>query len=99
MLVTLLSTLCHQLFISFHNKLKTNSRYLAHKVNRRCDDLIETLVKLEEDMFHDRKRKEYMKSPTDATRKCDGTERHKHGMQIPKGDGLQQIDGAFEQKL
>ena len=29
---------------SFHNKLKTNPRYLNHCANRQCDDLIEVLL-------------------------------------------------------
>lgn len=71
---------------SFHNKLKTNPRYLAHKVNRRCDDLIETLLGFEEDMFHNRKRKEHFGSPLDASLKCEGTARHTQGINIPNGD-------------
>lgn len=45
---------------SFHNKLKTNPKYLNHRVNRRCDDLTETLLLFEEDMFHQRKYLEIM---------------------------------------
>ena len=45
-------------FSSFHNKLKTNPRYLNHKVNRRCDDLIETLLLVEVDMYYERKRRQ-----------------------------------------
>ena len=41
--------------VSFHNKLKTNPKYLHHHVNRLCDGLLETLLLFEEDMFHDRK--------------------------------------------
>ena len=37
------------LFLSFHNKLKTNPHYLNHRANRRCDDLIEVLLTIEED--------------------------------------------------
>ena len=46
---------------SFHNKHKTNPRYLAHKVTRRVDDLIHTLLTIEEDLFFDRKHKEIMR--------------------------------------
>ena len=68
---------------SFHNKLKTNPRYLNHCVNCRCDDLMEVLLKIEEDMFHERKRKEIMLTPVQATLKVDGAERHKSGKCIP----------------
>ena len=44
--------------LSFHNKLKTNPRYLAHTINRRIDDLVGLLLTIEEDLFHDRMRKE-----------------------------------------
>jgi len=66
---------------SFHNKLKTNPRYLNHKVNRRCDDLIETLLSIEVDMFYDRKRKELLTSTTDASRKQEG-DRHSKAITI-----------------
>ena len=69
------------LYYSFHNKLKTNPRYLAHKVNRRCDDLIHTL-NVEDDIFHDMKRKEYLRSAKDASYKCEGNERHALGEKI-----------------
>ena len=49
--------------LSFHNKLKTNPCYLNHHANRRCDDLIEVLLTIEEDMFHDRMRKEVILTP------------------------------------
>ena len=51
-------------FPSFHNKLKNNPRYLNHSANRRCDDLIEVLLAFEEDLFHERMRKDVMLSPT-----------------------------------
>ena len=57
---------------SFHNKLKTNPRYLNHKVNRRCDDLIEVLLSVEVDMFYERKRKELLSSTTEASKKQEG---------------------------
>lgn len=66
---------------SFHNKLKTNPRYLNHKVNRRCDDLIEVLLSVEEDMFYERKRKEILYSTTEASRKIEG-DRHTKGQSI-----------------
>ena len=60
---------------SFHNKLKCNPWYHNHKVNRRCDDLIETLLSVEIDMFYERKRKELLTSTTEASRKQEG---HRH---------------------
>lgn len=58
---------------SFHNKLKTNPRYLAHQVNCRIDTV---LLKMEEDMFHDRMSKEVLKEPWDASLQREGSERH-----------------------
>ena len=51
------------LFHRFHNKLKTNPRYVNHGANQRCDDLIEVLLTIEEDMFFERMRKEVMLYP------------------------------------
>jgi hypothetical protein len=48
--------------------------------------LIETLLRFEEDMFHDRKRKEHIKSPAQASHKCEGMERHTQGINIPNED-------------
>ena len=70
------------LFLSFHNKLKTNPRYLNHQANRRCDDLIKVLLSIEEDMFFERMRKGVMLSPKDASLKAEGDQRHAHGKQI-----------------
>ena len=67
---------------SFHNKLKTNPRYLNHHVNRRCDDLIEVLLKIEEDSFYECMRKEVMLTPQDASLKQEGNERHYRGKEI-----------------
>ena len=67
---------------SFHNKLKTNPRYLNHHANRRCDDLIEVLMRIEEDMFYERKRKEVMQTSKHASFKSDGKERHTFGRDI-----------------
>ena len=64
------------LFLSFHNKLKTNLRYLNHRANRRCDNLID------EDMFFELMRKEVMLSPKDASLKAEGEQWHAHGKQI-----------------
>ena len=69
------------LHCSFFNKLKTNPRYLNHKVNRRCDDLIETLLSVEEDMFYDRKRKELLTTTGEASKKHEG-DRHTRGLSI-----------------
>ena len=44
---------------------------------------MEVLLKIEEDMFHERKRKEIMLTPVQATLKVDGAERHKNGKCIP----------------
>ena len=55
---------------------------MAHKVNRRCDDLISILLKIEEDMFHDRMRKEVMKTPQEALLKVEGEEHHERGITI-----------------
>lgn len=55
---------------------------MAHQVNRRCDDLIQMLLKIEEDFFYDRKKKEVMMTPQDASKKVDGIERHKLGKSI-----------------
>ena len=54
---------------SFHNKLKTNPRYLNHHVNKHCDDLIEVLLAIEVDLFYDRMRKEIMMATQDASTK------------------------------
>ena len=70
------------LFLSFHNKLKTNPRYLNHRANRRCDDLIEVLLTIEVDMFFERMRKEVMASPKEASLKAEGEHQHAHGKQI-----------------
>ena len=66
---------------SFHNKHKTNPRYLNHNINRRCDDLIEVLMSVEEDLFYERRRKEVLTSITEATRKVEG-DRHSRGQSI-----------------
>ena len=66
---------------SFFNKLKTNPRYLNHKVNRRCDDLIEVLLSVEEDLFYDRKRKELLTTTGKASKKHEG-DRHTRGLSI-----------------
>ena len=68
---------------SFFNKLKlkTNPRYLNHKVNRRCDDLIEVLLSVEEDLFYDRKRKELLTTTGEALKKHEG-DRHTRGLSI-----------------
>ena len=61
---------------SFHNKLKTNPKYLNHKVNRRCDDLIAVLLHYEQDMFCERMRKELIMSPSNASEKVEGNKWH-----------------------
>jgi len=68
---------------SFHNKLKNNPRYLAHEVNRRIDDLVGTLLVIEEDLFFDWMRKEVMRDSKEASIKHEGNDRHTRGMAIP----------------
>ena len=46
------------LVYSFHNKLKSSERYFDHKVNRRVDDLMNVLLKIESDMYIAQKTKE-----------------------------------------
>ena len=54
-------------------------------MNRRCDDLIETLLLLEEDIFYDRMRKEVMLNSHLASEKHEGTERHQRGQEMSDG--------------
>ena len=58
------AVMVHMNPFSFHNKLKTNPKYLNHHVNRRCDDLIEILLLFEEGMFHQRKYLEIISQPS-----------------------------------
>ena len=67
------------LFLSFHNKLKTNPHCINHRVNQWCDNLIEVPLTIEEDMFFERMRKKVMLSPKDASLKAEGEQRHAHG--------------------
>ena len=66
---------------SFHNKLKNNQCYLNHQVDCRCDDLIEVLLKIE-NVFYERKRKDIMITPEDASLKREGSDRHNRGRDI-----------------
>ncbi|XP_065916328.1 uncharacterized protein [Dysidea avara] len=77
------STDTNMLVESFHNKLKMNPRYLAHQVNKRIDDLVGTLLQIEEDLFFDRMRKEVMRDSSEVSLKQEGTDRHTRGMEIP----------------
>ena len=52
------------------------------EVNRRIDDLIGTLLVIEEDLFFDRMRKEVMIGSNEASLKQEGNDRHTHGMKI-----------------
>lgn len=70
------------IFDSFHNKLKSNPKYLSHKVNRRCDDLIHILLKFEEDMFHERKHREIMMPMEVASLKLEGMWQQRYYNQI-----------------
>ena len=54
---------------------------MNHKVNRRCDDLIEVLLSVEKDLFFERKRKESMVSVSDASKKQE-VDRHTRGLGI-----------------
>ena len=60
-----------------------NPRYLAHQVNKRIDDLVGTLLQIEEDLFFDRMRKEVMRDSSEVSLKQEGTDRHTRGMEIP----------------
>ena len=51
-------------------------------MNRRCDDLIQVLMKIEEDYFYERMRKEVILKPEDASLKLEGHERHSRGEDI-----------------
>ena len=62
--------------------MKTNPRYLAHEVNRRIDDLIGTLLVIE-DLFFDRMRKEVMIGSNEASLEQEGNDRHTRGIEIP----------------
>ena len=64
------------------NKLKTNPKYLNHHVIRRCNDLLETLLLFEEDMYHQRK---YC-GMRQAVAKHDGVNRQRTQTEIPKKD-------------
>ena len=59
-----------------------NPRYLAHQVNKRIDDLVGTLLQIE-DLFFDCMRKEVMRDSSEASLKQEGTDRHTRGMEIP----------------
>ena len=67
--------------INLFPKLKTNPRYLNYKVNRRCDDLIEALLSVEEDLLYDTKRKELLTTISEASKKHEG-DRHTRSVGI-----------------
>ena len=68
---------------SFHNKLKTSPQYLLdHQVNRQCDDLIQVVMKIEEDYVYEQKAKEVILRPEDASIEQEGHERHPRGEDI-----------------
>ena len=67
----LFSCVSYLFFLSFHNKLKTNPHYLNHRTNWWCDNLIEVLFTIEEDMFFEQIRKEVILSPKDASLKAE----------------------------
>ena len=51
-------------------------------MNRRCDDLIQVLIKIEDDYFYERMWKEVILKPEDASMKQEGHERHSRGEDI-----------------
>lgn len=55
-------------------------------MNRRCDDLIEVLLKFEEDMFHSRMSREILRSSNDASQCQDGNRRHQNSTKISDSD-------------
>ena len=55
---TCVLTVIFRCYYSFHNKLKCNPAYLNCRVNKRVDYLITVLLRIEEDMFFDRQRKD-----------------------------------------
>lgn len=75
---------------------------MDHRVNRRVDDLLAILLTIEEDIFHDRMRKEVwcnyfpqsitalalqvMHDSHDSSLKSEGNNRHKRGQDIPDVD-------------
>ena len=69
--------------IQFHNKLKTSPHYLNYHVNRHCNDLIDILLTIEHDLFHERMRKDVIMTSEEAIDKPDWQERHSHGERIP----------------
>jgi len=77
---------------SFHNKLKTNPKYLnvLHHVNRRCDDFNMTLLSFEEDMYHNCKYLEIISTPEILSEKHDGLDCHRRGKDI-SDDALRTI--------
>ena len=55
---------------------------MDHQVNRRCGDLIQVLMKIEEDYFYKQMRKEVIMKPEDASIKQEGHESHSKGENI-----------------
>ena len=55
---------------------------MNYHVNRKCDDLIEVLLKIEEDSFYEHMRKDVMLTPQDASLKQEGYERYYRGRKI-----------------
>ena len=77
-------TLTLLFFVSFHNKLKCNPAYLNCRVNKRVDYLLNVLLRIEEDMFFDRQRKN-LKWKVNR-REQNEHKRHNTGMKIPSCD-------------
>jgi len=65
---------------SFHNKLKNNPAYLGGKFNRRVDYLVQTLLKIEQDLFIARQQK-LLGLKTNRKAVKEG-KRHEHGIQL-----------------
>ncbi|KAI8482789.1 hypothetical protein Bbelb_394510 [Branchiostoma belcheri] len=72
---------------SFHNRLKTF--YLKRKANRRIDDLIQVLLRIEEDNFW-RRNSDILYHSNSL---CDLQPRHKRGVGIPDKD-IEEVDNG-----
>ena len=77
------------LHFSFHNKLKNNPSYLNCKVNKRVDFLLTVLLRIEEDMFFDRQRKNMQWKRNRRQQKEES--RHQLATRIPDTDILVSI--------
>lgn len=69
---------------SFHNKLKRNPAYFGSMANRRVDQLLSVLLKMEKDQFMDVKKKELW--PTAGTVQKQQNMSHEKAMLITDDD-------------